>query len=170
MSGERRYLIIRRFLVSALLVYLGPTTASALVRGRLPRLTDFTGPGTWERLFFAVALATSIVIFARFHDLKLARLPRPVLIQRMQRELDQVAGPRWAWRTLLWGVTLGATITASVGVVVAYVLPGVELIYGSRLLTLLVFFGGSLLWTIPGAFLLRSGLVRYYQRFLRQIS
>jgi hypothetical protein len=166
MSGERHYLIARRLLVGALLMYLGPTTASALVRGRVPRLTDFTGPGAWERVLSAVALATSIVIFAWFHERRMAKLPRPVLIQRVHRELDQVAGHRWAWRTLLWGVTLGAAITATAGVMVAYVLPGVELIDGSRPLTLLVFFGGILIWTIPGAFLLRLGLVRYYRRFL----
>jgi hypothetical protein len=170
MSGERRYLIIRRFLVGAFLVYLGPTTASALVRGRIPRLTDFTGPGAWERVLSAAGMATIIVIFAWFHERRMAKLPRPVLIQRMQRELDQVVGHRWAWRTLLWGVTLGAVITATAGVMVAYVLPGVELIDGSRSVTLAAFFGGTLIWAIPGAFLLRLGLVRYYRRFLRSAS
>jgi hypothetical protein len=84
----------------------------------------------------------------------------------MRREQAQLEGRRWAWRPLFWGVILATTITATLGVLVAFVLPGVELVNGSRPLTLLAFLGGMLVWAIPGAFLLRWGLVRYYRRFV----
>jgi hypothetical protein len=71
-------------------------------------------------LLFAVGISSSIVIVARFHERRMGKLPRLVLIQRMQRELDQVVGHRWAWRTLLWGVTLAAAITARLGLVRYY--------------------------------------------------
>jgi hypothetical protein len=98
MSGERHYLIARRLLVGALLMYLGPTTASALVRGRVPRLTDFTGPGAWERVLSAVALATSIVIFAWFHERRMGKHARAGRIPPREGGRVQVPpGERGPW-------------------------------------------------------------------------
>jgi hypothetical protein len=157
----------RRVLLLSLFLYVVPIAGGALTDGRIPRVTDFTGSRGWIQVLTAMATALIIVLVVRWQDRRMRKLARPVLMQQLHRGWSQVMGPGWARRSLLSGVTLAAVITATAGLVLAFLLPGVELIKGSRLLTLLALFGGTLMWAIPGAFLVRWGLVRYYRRFMR---
>lgn len=90
--------------------------------------------------------------------------------ERVAREVQSLAGPGWAWRSLKWGVLLGLAIGVPVAALLAYVAPVAALPTGSRLLGAALFLGLTLLWAIPMTFLLRWWSLITYRRLLKQVD
>lgn len=90
--------------------------------------------------------------------------------ERVAREVQSLAGPGWARRSLLWGLLLGVGIGTPIGVLVAFTAPAAALPAGHRWLGALLFLGMTLIWAIPMAFLLRWWTLITYRRFVKQVK
>jgi hypothetical protein len=132
--------------------------------------------GSWHRAFSGAALriqllasllfaATMTALFLRNSRGSMeARLERSA--HRLQRDWVRMTQGRWVVRVVLLGIVMAACIGLTVGTLIAIRPPHGELVGGSRVLTVLAFFGMTLAWCIPVAFALRWFYLRWARRFI----
>jgi hypothetical protein len=92
------------------------------------------------------------------------------LAERVMQQIESLAGPGWVKRALLWGLLLGAGIGIPVGLLLAFTALPAAIPGGNRFLAVPLFFGMTLLWTIPMSFLFRWWSLISHRRFLRRVD
>lgn len=138
-----------------------------------PENRAFDTMPTW-RLVMVVALPFAAALVASWISTRAVFRPDAVdpeqLVDRVQREVQSLAGPGWAWRSLRLGLVIGFGVGIPVAALLALAAPLTNLPAGSRWLGGALFLGLTLLWAIPMAFLLRWWSLAMYRRLLRRVD
>jgi hypothetical protein len=155
----------RQFLYTATAMYL---VAFVAQWGRLEQLDAF--PTGKRILFFTFPAIAALMITWWLARQTFGHRATDVeaRVREIGRNLQWLGGSGWPRRTIAMGLSLGLAIGIPIGTLMAVSWQPEDLPLSSRWLTVPVFTGMTLLWTIPAAFVLRWLSLLGLRRFVKQ--
>ena len=161
---------LRRWVLFAAFFYLFAGLGAAWLDGEIARALEISGKGLLRNLVLPLGMGLLINLVGLRTQLRQARESPASLAREIEAEWAELVRPRWPLRTLATGLVMGLGIGLLVGPLLAFGLPPDERPAGGPAVIWLSFVGLTLLWTIPMAFLLRWGTLRFYRRLSRRAA
>lgn len=131
-------------------------------------LTAYIRAEPWAALGVPFALAVFLAAMVVHQTYSAATTDASRIARRIERDWLRLTDKRWMVRVTLWGVALALAIGVPIGILMAVTARPSELAeLGGHFGIVARFTSMTLIWTVPGAFMIRYLSVRSYRPLLR---
>jgi hypothetical protein len=151
-------------------LYLLGVVLPALFDGDISAAFTPTTSGFLRKVVTTVVAATAVLAGTIWLERYQRRIPASVLALRAAADAQSFTERGWWRKAVRTGVMLGVGIGAPVGLLLALMLPVVELPSSGRVGLVGLFLAGTIVWTVPAAFLMRWVWLRRLRHDMGQQS